>query len=83
MLSGSYDEYKKSGYYNGTEMSDFDASFFTDRGIPTTYPMWLCKGVSIKKTGNWFEANLTWQYSSYSVDADLYPLATARIAGNI
>ena len=83
LLTADYAEYRKSGYALGSEQSDFDATFFTDRGIPTDYPLWLCKNAAIKKVGNWYEATLTWQYSSYSVDADLYPLATARIAGYI
>ena len=84
LLTGAYAEYQKTGVdKNGAEVSGIKASFFTDRGIPTTYPMWICTSVSMKKVGNWYEASLTWLYSGYSVAPDLYPLATARINGYI
>lgn len=83
LKSSDYAEYRKSGYANGSTQSDFDAAWFTERGIPDDYPLWLCKSVKIKKVGNWMEATLVWMYSSYSVDADLYPLATARVNGLI
>jgi len=84
LLNDSYSEYQKTGVdKNGNDVSDINAAFFTDRGIPTTYPMWLCTSVNMKKVGNWFEATLTWLYSNYSVAPDLYPLATARVNGYI
>jgi hypothetical protein len=83
LLGGSYDEYKKIGVDSAGADVSIDANFFLERSIPNSYPLWICTSCDIKKIGYWYEATLIWQYAGYGVDPDLYPLATARIAGLI
>ena len=45
------------------------------------HPLWVCTSCQMKKVGYWFEATLQWEYYGMGVDADLYPLATARVQG--
>lgn len=51
------------------------------RGASFGHPLWICTNCAIKKVGYWFEATLQWEYYGMGVDADLYPLATSRVAG--
>jgi len=51
------------------------------KGQTFGHPLWFCRSVDLKKTGYWYQATLDWEYFNYGVDADVYPLATARVNG--
>jgi len=50
-------------------------------GAQFGHPLWICTSCQMKKVGYWYEATLQWEYYGFGIDADLYPLATVRVAG--
>lgn len=68
----------------GTPITQYLTSSTTGyyKGEQFGHPLWICSSVSLKKTGYWYEAVLSWEYYSFGIDSDVYPLATARVNGS-